>query len=140
MIAAERIVARLFPSLKTMSLTSFGWLVKTKSEFFLLAVSFGLIKPEHIPENLRNEKNGPKGLKLSKADMKKIEEMGIKDYVDFVRDEIMRQYIEKNQGYQAVTANELKISDRAIRHFLNPNAPKLKTDRYQENLNESTIQ
>lgn len=99
----------------------------------------GFIKPEHIPSNLLHAKTKTEGVKLSRSDIKKIKEMGLKNYLDFVRDEIVKHFLDTNEGNKTYTAKELQISDRYIRHSLNGKS-EIKMDVFKEQVHENTIQ
>ena len=101
--------------------------------------AIGIVGPEHIPSQFYPEAPKPKTPKLTRAQKKLIEEIGLKGYLDSVRDEIILNYLEDNNQNRLQTAKILKISDRAIRHAFNKK-PETSVELPQEVEYENTIQ
>ncbi|MFZ4715520.1 MAG: sigma-54-dependent transcriptional regulator [Bacteriovoracaceae bacterium] len=76
---------------------------------------YGIINEENIPDSFIKAKPLQKS-KLSKSDLKRIKDIGIKDYLEQLKIEIVEHFMELNDFNQSETARDLKVSDMFIRH------------------------
>jgi len=75
---------------------------------------YGIITPDCIPESFIKTKETPKQ-KLSKAEVKRIKEMGIKDYLETYKKEIVEHFLALNDFNKSETARELQVTDYYIK-------------------------
>lgn len=100
---------------------------------------FGLIEPRHIPETFSNAKILPK-TKLSKSEVKKIQEIGIKEYLDAYKQEIVEHFLELNQFNKSETARDLKVTDMYVKHATSKKGKKLLSENNEDHLYETNLQ
>ncbi|PIP89133.1 MAG: hypothetical protein COW01_00135 [Bdellovibrionales bacterium CG12_big_fil_rev_8_21_14_0_65_38_15] len=79
----------------------------------------GIVERKDIPAQFLPVEEKPKTPKLTRAQKKLICEVGLKAYMEIVRDEIIMQYLEMNNQHRLKTAEDLGITDRTIRYALN---------------------
>lgn len=84
----------------------------------------GIVEIKDIPSQFLPEENKPKTPRLTRAQKKLIKEIGLKAYIDIVRDEIIVQYLEMNNQHRLKTAEDLQITDRTIRYAMNRKSSK----------------
>ena len=76
----------------------------------------GIVTPKNIPQDLFAVPT--KKSKFSKSDIKEIKEIGIKEYLDCLKLEIVQHFLEMNDGNKTETARVLKVTDTYINHSL----------------------
>lgn len=100
--------------------------------------SLGVIKTSDIPESFYLQKLEFKK-SLSKQEMKRITEVGLKDYISELKVQIIEQFLDKNENNKSETAKDLKVTDYYVSYALKRNqATDLMLD--DEVLNENRIQ
>lgn len=78
---------------------------------------YGIITPECIPDSFLKVKEDLKP-KFSKAEIKRIRELGIKDYLETYKQEIVEYFLEMNGHNKSYTGRELKVTDMYIKHTM----------------------
>tara|TARA_R110002049_G_scaffold150260_3_gene313408 strand:- start:928 stop:2295 length:1368 start_codon:yes stop_codon:yes gene_type:complete len=79
----------------------------------------GIVEKKDIPVQFLPASEKPKTPRLNRNQKKLIREVGLKAYMEIVRDEIILQYLEMNNQHRLKTAEDLGITDRTIRYALN---------------------
>ena len=80
---------------------------------------FGIITPNEIPSHLKEVKAESNILNLSKKDIKKIQEMGMKNYLEAFRYQIIETFIELNNGNKKEAATMLGCSKQLVGKIIN---------------------
>lgn len=82
--------------------------------------SLGVIKISDIPESFYSQRSEYKKT-LSKQEIKRITEIGLKDYIFELKAQIVEQFLEKNENNKTETAKELKVTDYYVAHAIKRN-------------------
>lgn len=100
--------------------------------------SFGIITPSCIPDYLIQAKE-TKENKLSTTEIMRIKRMGIKDYLEAYKSEIVDHFLEMNGFNNSETARALKVSEQYIRYRVKKN--NVNTINFAEqDLHENRVQ
>jgi two-component system nitrogen regulation response regulator GlnG len=96
---------------------------------------YGIITVDCIPESFIKTKDVQRS-KLSKAEVKRIREMGIKNYLETYKKEIVEYFLEINDFNKAETGRALKVTDKYVGYIVskdNSNAVRTTAEEYYEN-------
>lgn len=99
---------------------------------------FGIITPDCIPDSFIKTNDAPKS-KLSKAEVKRVREIGIRNYLEEYKKEIVEHFLELNQFNKSETARDLKVTDMYVKHAIHKRNSNVRSNQAEE-LYENSIQ
>ncbi|MBL7665297.1 MAG: sigma-54-dependent Fis family transcriptional regulator [Bacteriovoracaceae bacterium] len=84
----------------------------------------GIITEKQIPEQFRNQVSNKTTSNVTKQNIRLAQELGLKDYLDLVKSQIIESVIEASDGNRNEAARRLKISKQLLSHYQNKPSSK----------------
>lgn len=101
---------------------------------------YGIITPKEIPEQFKASQSEASVTSLSKKDIKKIQELGLMDYLDYLKQQIVETFVEMSNGNHREAADRLGTSRQLVTKIMSKKGSSVEMALKSEESYEERIQ